>query len=339
MNRIAVALLLLCILICSVAGPTRAQTEAVDPLTVHIFYKNAIRFDPDHPNIMDTRFVKSLDNGRVVERTVVLEHPAYPVRIFAHLSVRPIPKDDSNVHDKWDRAGNVRLSIPNMAEIEVIKFITAYGGATEYDVDITHLAPLLDGPCAFRGFIDTWIDPAWEIDFHITFAPDEEALSPDWVSGVFFEESVTEESMRDGDVETEVVIPDGIDQVTLHYLVSGHCTDGRGDDEFESKENVISVNGQEIYRFRPWRDDCLRFRTINPYCRRWSDGSWSSDYSRSGWCPGDLVRPVEVDLSRSLKPGKQTVGFRVERIRPKGEDDQFGYWRVSGYLVGRRAGS
>jgi hypothetical protein len=226
-----------------------------------------------------------------------------------------------------------------MAEIEVIKHITAYGGATQFEVDITELAPLLDGPCTFRGFIDTWVSPAWEIDFSLMFAPDEEVRAPDWVSGVFFEESVTEESMLDGDVEREVLIPDGIDEIVVHYLVSGHCTDGRGDDEFESKENIVTVDGTEVYRFRPWREDCLRFRTINPYCRRWSDGSWSSDYSRSGWCPGDRVAPVEIDVSRLLTPGKHTVGFRIERIRPKGEDGHLGYWRVSGYLVGRRSGA
>jgi hypothetical protein len=120
----------------------------------------------------------------------------------------------------------------------------------------------------------------------------------------------------------------------MHYLSSGHCTDGRADDEFITKDNVITIDGNEVYRFRPWRDDCLRFRTINPYCRRWSDGSWSSDYSRSGWCPGDLVTPVEIDLTEYLSPGRHAIGFRVEEIRPKGEDDHLGYWRVSGYLLG-----
>ena len=47
---------------------------------------------------------------------------------------------------------------------------------------------------------------------------------------------------------------------------------------------VLAVDGVVVARFHPWRDDCLEFRDRNPYCARWTDGSWSSDYSRSGWC-------------------------------------------------------
>ena len=69
-----------------------------------------------------------------------------------------------------------------------------------------------------------------------------------------------------------------------------------------SKANVISVDGVVVARFHPWRDDCRRFRDRNPYCARWTDGSWSSDYGRSGWCPG--------------------------------KDGHYGYWRLSAHLVG-----
>jgi hypothetical protein len=124
--------------------------------------------------------------------------------------------------------------------------------------------------------------------------------------------------------------------VMLYYLVSGHCTDGRDADEFQSKDNVFRVDGQVVYRYRPWRDDCRTFRDRNPYCRRWSDGSWSSDYARSGWCPGDQVTPLTLDLSDHFKAGAHRVRFHIERIRPKDEEGQYGYWRVSALLVGYR---
>jgi hypothetical protein len=123
-------------------------------------------------------------------------------------------------------------------------------------------------------------------------------------------------------------------RVVLYYLSSGHCTDGRDDDEFVSKDNVISVDGVVVERFRPWRDDCRRFRDVNPYTRRWSDGWWSSDYSRSGWCPGDYVPAVTLDVTDHLKPGEHVVTFNVENVRPRDENDHYGYWRLSSYLVG-----
>ena len=110
-------------------------------------------------------------------------------------------------------------------------------------------------------------------------------------------------------------------------------TDGTGADEFESKDNVILVNGQEVHRYKPWREDCKSTRGINPYCRRWYEGSWSADFSRSGWCPGLEVLPEEIDATEALTPGDHTVGFRVDNVRPR-VDDHHGYWRVSAYLVG-----
>src|SRR5262249_20227261 len=114
----------------------------------------------------------------------------------------------------------------------------------------------------------------------------------------------------------------------------GHCTDGRDEDEFVSKANVISVDGHVVARLHPWRSDCRQFRDRNPYCARWSDGTWSSDYSRSGWCPGEVVTPTEIDLTDALTAGRHVVHIAIENMRPKDAEKNFGYWRVSAYVVG-----
>jgi hypothetical protein len=320
--------------LCVSGGVAVAGAPHVDPVTVHVFYENAIHFAPDDSSRYDTEVVKASDKGREITRTLEIVRPSSPVRITALLTVLPIPKDEVVVHDKWDRAGNVRLCRPGMPDIEVVKFVTAYGGKTSYEVDVTHLDSLLDGPCTFRGFIDTWVSPAWKISFSLLFEPVAESNAPDWVAGILYDQSFTEERLREGERAVDVWIPEEMGRVEMHYLVSGHCTDGTGADEFVSKDNVITVDGVEVYRFQPWRDDCLQFRTINPYCRRWSDGSWSSDYSRSGWCPGDEVPPVRIDLTPHLPPGEHVIGFRIEDIRPKNEEGNLGYWRVSSHLLG-----
>jgi hypothetical protein len=301
---------------------------------LEIFSDNVIHFTPDEPGRHDTVQVEASDDGRVIERFMELRRPERRTRVTARVATRPIPKDIQIVHDKWDRAGNVRLSCPGRPDVEIVKFMTAYGGATEHEVDVSHLAGLLDGPCTFRGFIDTWSSPGWQMDFSLTLEPAGRG-EPPWIQALFYEEAVTEESLRDGPITAEIEIPEGLGGVTLHYSVSGHCTDGRGADEFEPKDNVIFVDGREAHRFRPWRDDCRQFRSINPYCRRWSDGSWSSDYSRSGWCPGDKVLPVQIDLSDVLTAGSHTLALTIENVRPRDDGGNFGYWRVSGYLVGR----
>ena len=330
----AVLIALLLVVVPAKANGQSETTEAPQVTTVTIFDGNAIHFLPDDPQKYATGGVASEDNGRVIVRSVQLPEFDEPARITARVAIRPIPKDERSEHDRWDRAGNVRLAMADRPDIELVKFITAYGGATQYDIDITHLAPLLHGECTFKGFIDTWVSPAWEVDFSLSFTRPCDTLVSSWVHGLVFEESFDLERIGADGIEVELTTPDDLHKVKLFYLVSGHCTDGRGADEFVPKDNVISVDGRVVYRFRPWRDDCRQFREINPYCARWSDGWWSSDFSRSGWCPGDAVAPNVLDLTDHLTAGEHTVTFRIDDIRPKDENGHYGYWRVSGYVVG-----
>ena len=56
----------------------------------------------------------------------------------------------------------------------------------------------------------------------------------------------------------------------------------------------------------------------------------------SGWCPGDMVEPLVLNLSDHLTPGDHGVHVQIDDVRPKDDDGHFGYWRVSAYLVGYR---
>ncbi len=303
-----------------------------DPITV--FHRDGIHFSTSESGKYVTGDTRAEDNGRVIARTLTLPAPDSSTRIIAHLVINPIPKDEIEVHDRWDRAGDVRVSIPGKPDLELIKFITAYGGRTEYDVDVTHLSPVLQGETTIKAFIDTWVSPAWTVDLELVYSADSLERRSSWVTPVLFEQSYTREAPGDTGFLVQVDVPSGQKRVILHYYVSGHCTDGMDADEFVKKDNVISVDGVVVYRYQPWRDDCRRFREINPYTRRWSDGYWSSDYSRSGWCPGDFVRPLALDLTDHLTPGQHTIRFAIENVRPKNEKGDHGYWRVSAAIMG-----
>ena len=332
----------------AVAIAVAEPPEGHDPHTVHVFYQDHIHFTPDDPSRYDTPLVTASENGREIARVLGLGAPDGPQKITARVTIHPIPNDVAAVHDKWDRAGNVQLVPEQGPPVEIIKFVTSYGGRTDHEVDVSHLAPLLRGECTFRAFIDTWVTPAWKIDFSLTFAPvaEEETpvwmepwldgfenRAPTWVEPVFYEQNMTAELLADGPRAASVNMAGGDERVMLYYLVSGHCTDGSGADEFVSKWNVIRVDGEEVHRFKPWRADCRNFRDVNPYCRRWFEGSWSADFDRSGWCPGDWVEPVTVDVTETLPEGEHTVTFDIENVRPR-EGEHYGYWRVSAYIVG-----
>lgn len=321
------------------AASTAAEPAARRaPMELHILIDAGIHFSQEDPGRFETEGLAAEDNGRVVVRTLDVDLPGAPTKIEAVVRTKPVPKDELSVHDPWDRAGNVRLAVPGLPDVEIVKFVTAYGGATEHVVDVTHLATLIRGRPTFKGFVDTWMSPGWKMDFTLRFSFEGEphAPVPDWALPVLYEESVTAARLRDGGLSVPVEIPEGTSRVIMHYLVSGHCTDGTDADEFVSKDNVVTIDGVEVARWKPWRDDCLRFRAENPYTRRWSDGTWSSDYSRSGWCPGDWVPATEIDLTASLTPGRHTIVVNVEDVRPADEDGHFGYWRISGTLLGWR---
>jgi len=315
-------------LVVASGGPARAHAVTVfDHAMIHLHP------DSDSASVHVTPGVAVDQNGRIISTEVVLPDSCRSCRIIAKFALHPVPKDDRSMHDRWDRAGNVRLAVDGAPDLEIARFMTSYGGRTDHEVDVSELAPLLRGRRTFRAFVDTWVSPAWRIDAALEFRPDTLYDAPVWAAPVFYTDSFNRKEHEAG-VEAPVDVPTGLARVVLRYVSTGHCTDGRDEDEFVSKPNVISVDGVVVARVHPWRDDCRRFRERNPYCARWADGSWSSDYSRSGWCPGDAVRPMEFDLTDHLTPGRHTIRFAIEGIRPADADGQFGYWRVSAALIG-----
>ncbi len=130
-------------------------------------------------------------------------------------------------------------------------------------------------------------------------------------------------------LEVEFEIPKGAKNVRLRYISTGHGGWNNGD-EFNPKENAIYIDGVKQFTYTPWRCDCATFRDQSPVSGNFWNGVSSSDYSRSGWCPGTATNPVYFDLS-GLKPGKHTL--RVAIPQGKDEGESFSHWMVSGVLL------
>ena len=130
-------------------------------------------------------------------------------------------------------------------------------------------------------------------------------------------------------LEVEFEIPDSAKNVRLRYISTGHGGWDNGD-EFNPKENAIFIDGVKMFTHTPWRCDCATFRDQNPVSGNFWNGVSSSDYSRSGWCPGTATNPVYFDLN-GLKPGKHTLRVAI----PQGKDEgaSFSHWMVSGVLL------
>ena len=130
-------------------------------------------------------------------------------------------------------------------------------------------------------------------------------------------------------LEVEFEIPDNVKNVRLRLISTGHGG-WDGGDEFNPKENIIYIDGEKMFSHTPWRCDCATFRERNPVSGNFWNGLSSSDYSRSGWCPGTATNPVYFDL-KHLKPGKHTLYVSIPQGKDEGES--FSHWMVSGVVL------
>ena len=121
----------------------------------------------------------------------------------------------------------------------------------------------------------------------------------------------------------------GNEKIRLRYISTGHGG-WDGGDEFTPKTNTILVDGKPAFTYTPWREDCGCYRRFNPVSGNFWNGMSSSDYSRSGWCPGTATQPVYFDLS-GLEPGNHTITVAIPQGEPLG--GSFSHWSVSGVLL------
>ena len=126
-------------------------------------------------------------------------------------------------------------------------------------------------------------------------------------------------------------LPEGIENLMLRYISTGHGGWGGGD-EFNQKLNEIFIDDELVFSYIPWNCDCGSFRKYNPASGNFWNGLSSSDYSRSGWCPGEASNPVFIPI-KNLQPGKHVLKVAI----PIGEREggSFSAWNISGVLIGK----
>ena len=129
-------------------------------------------------------------------------------------------------------------------------------------------------------------------------------------------------------LSVDIYIPEA-KSVRLRYISTGHGG-WDGGDEFTPKTNTILIDGKPAFTYTPWREDCGCYRRFNPVSGNFWNGMSSSDYSRSGWCPGTATQPVYFDLS-GLEPGTHTITITIPQGEPLG--GSFSHWSVSGVLL------
>ncbi len=125
-------------------------------------------------------------------------------------------------------------------------------------------------------------------------------------------------------------VPDNATTAKLRYISTGHGGWGEGD-EFVPKTNTILIDGKVAFTHTPWRQDCGCYRDLNPVSGNFWNGLSSSDFSRSGWCPGTATQPVYFDLSPWADGREHTLTVAIPQGKPV--EGMFSHWAVSGVLI------
>lgn len=235
-------------------------------------------------------------------------------------------------------------------------YIPKWADHVEWQQDVTDLYSLLEDEAYVGVFIDTWTSEGYTASVQLDFKESPTTCDKlvrrhvePLVNTVYYIGQTYPDIFARKPLSTTFTLPKNARNVRLKYIVTGHGGHDGGD-EFVPKENILSVDGKEIYRFTPWRDDCASFRRFNPATGVWlekrtaayiSDNGYaekeveepvaSSDFSRSNWCPGSDVVPEEVALG-NISAGQHTFTVDIPKAQPI-NGDEMNHWLVSAYLV------
>ena len=235
-------------------------------------------------------------------------------------------------------------------------YIPKWADHVEWQQDVTDLYSLLEDEAYVGVFIDTWTLEGYTASVQLDFKESPTTCDKlvrrhvePLVNTVYYIGQTYPDIFARKPLSTAFTLPKNARNVRLKYIVTGHGGHDGGD-EFVPKENILSVDGKEIYRFTPWRDDCASFRRFNPATGVWlekrtaayiSDNGYaekeveepvaSSDFSRSNWCPGSDVVPEEVALG-DISAGQHTFTVDIPKAQPI-NGDEMNHWLVSAYLV------
>lgn len=243
--------------------------------------------------------------------------------------------------------------------IELMRFITPFGighynsqvtvkgikweDSVTYKQDVTDLLCELEGEVWLGVFIGCYDRGGHKVSLSLKYHPDDinQQNVPQksfWVQPLVNTLNLMEANGQEygrifgtDTLSVTVDIPEGLKSLKLRYISTGHGGWENGD-EFNKKMNEIFLDGTPLYKFIPWRDDCSMYRRFNPASGNFPNGISSSDYSRSGWCPGSTGIPVDIPITGIS--GRHTFSIYIPMGKPEGSS--FSAWNVSAVLIGEK---
>ncbi len=266
---------------------------------------------PDDGNLLNNRLSTTINNekgprvqlweseqhnfgaaGQNQFQKVVLPKDLSPYsQILLHISV----DCPSTGCDPWDQTANIVAITPN-GNFEIARYITPFGIACgPWTVDITDFRSILEGSVEYNSFVQVFGSSGWLVNVEMEFIEGNASLPFSKVTPLWRNDyQVYGDPGISYDFDPFVVTrSDNTASTHLRMQVTGH---GQGNTnnaaEFFDVRHSITVDGTEVDQHHLWKDDCPANTCADQL------GTWL--FPRAGWCPGQEVRPYNVDLTSIL---------------------------------------
>lgn len=221
------------------------------------------------------------------------------------------------LNDAWDRLYSLSVELPG-GEIEIDRGATDWGYGLHYRRDVSRLASLFRGRKKFRLRMGA-LQSGWRVDVKIFLtAGAEENEEADFLP-LWHRETLQYDPTKNPPLDARrlaknVTVERDAARAEIVLYATGHSPTGTNQEEFGPPRRIhVKVDGKEIARLEPWREDCVK------------TGCHGTTYPRSGWCPRDKVDPFHVLLPGGLSKGAHGLSVEMPDIER--------YWNLSACLV------
>ncbi len=215
---------------------------------------------------------------------------------------------ESQKECEWDRLLQLFLCENETSDnctTEIGRWITTYGRSGKWLTDISPLFPLIENPGKYRFRFtvngDNYIN---HLDF-IYIPGKEEAPNPAEVVPLYSGTVPFDENYNSHWEQLNIDIPASVNKVWISAFITGHGNGSEAENcaEFCKFESIFYVNGQPFAtRFdnAGTLEGCLNLVSEGVVPNQF--GSWP--FGRAGWCPGQDVKLINIDITEVIKKGE-----------------------------------
>jgi hypothetical protein len=203
----------------------------------------------------------------------------------------------------WDYTTQVYAKPANADTVEIARIITPYANdwltsnrKHDFTVDVTDYASILNGNLDFRYKYDGY---SWGFTLTLKLemiegTPPMNVISAKNIYDGYFSYGNTTYPIENYLIEKSYLYNTPVAKAYIKNTISGHGADDNDCSEFCSKYYNLKINGTAVSQKQLWKSDCGK-NDISP-----QTGTWL--YDRANWCPGQIVYPINHDISAITAP-------------------------------------